>query len=173
MADWERAKELFTFYQGSFIHMYREGVLDEYKGFEIAKEKETEWLDEMVNEFTKQLSIMSWTGVVGLESLARSYPNPTILENVATFASRHLMSADSVVKLIYAEKMIKLIKLFKKEVSVEVLRKAYTSTLNLLEDTIAKPLILDPGHELEQFNLKDKKALNIEAQRHIDELKQI
>jgi hypothetical protein len=172
MDEQQRAKEIFTSYLGSFIHMYREGVLEEYKGYDIAKQTEIEWFDEMMDSFTKELSIMNWNGVFRLEALARNYPNPMILENVAAFASRHLMSADSLVKLVFAEKLIELIKLFKKEVSLELLYKAYKSTIEILEDTITKPLILDPGHELDQFNLKDKKALNIKARRNIDELKE-
>lgn len=172
MDDQRRAKELFTTYLGSFIHMYREGVLEEYKEYDIAKQTETEWFDEMVDRFSKELSIMNWNGILCLEALARNYPNPTILENAAAFGSRHLMSADSLVKLVFAEKMIELIKLFKKEVTLELLYKAYKSTIEVLEDTIAKPLILDPGHDLLQFNLKDKKALNIKARRSIDDLKE-
>jgi hypothetical protein len=172
MDDQRRAKELFTAYLGHFNHMYREGVLEEYKGYDIAQEIETGWLDEMVDSFTKELSIMNWNGVIRLEGLARSYSNPTILENVVTFASRHLMSADSLVKLVYAEKMIELIQLLQKKIPLELLYKAYKSTIEILEDTITKPLLLDPGHKLAQFNLKDKKALNTKARRDIDELKQ-
>lgn len=172
MDEKHRAKELFTSYLGSFIHMYREGVLEQYKNYDISKEIESEWLEEMVELFTKQLSIMNWNGVVQLEALARSYPNPIILENVAIFASRHLMSADSLVKLVYAEKLIELIKIFKKQIALELLYKAYISVIEILEDTISKPLILDPGHELKAFNLKDKKALNSKAQRYIEELKE-
>jgi hypothetical protein len=172
MDDRQKAKELFSSYLGSFIQMYRDGNLEEYKEYDIAKQTETEWFDEMVDLFTKELSIMNWNGIFRLEALARNYPNPKILDNAASFSSRHLMSADSLVKLVFAEKMIELIKLFKKEVSLELLYKAYKSTIEILEDTIAKPLILDPGHELEQFDLKDKKDLNIKARRKIDELKQ-
>lgn len=166
-----RAKELFTSHFGSLISMYREGDLEEYKTFGISKETENEWLDEMVELFTKELSIMNWNGIYQLEALAKSNANPIILENVASFASRHLMSADSLVKLVYAEKLIELIKIFKKLIPLELLYKAYKCAIEILEDTIAKPLILDPGHEIKAYNLKDKKALNSKAQRYIDELK--
>jgi hypothetical protein len=46
----QRAKELYTRFLGSSFNMHREGVLEEYKKFEILRETEIEWLNDVVVE---------------------------------------------------------------------------------------------------------------------------
>jgi hypothetical protein len=68
----------------------------------------------------------------------------------------------------YAEKIIEIIRALKTVISDDELYKAYKVTLGTLEDIISKPLIIDPGHDLKLFDLKDKKSLNNRARKNID-----
>lgn len=103
----QRAKELYIQFLGHFLNMHKAGVLKEYKSFEIPREVELEWLQEWATEHVKQLSIRDWDAITILESISRNYQDSWIVEKVASFASRNIMSADSLVRLIYAEKCLK------------------------------------------------------------------
>ncbi|TFE19349.1 hypothetical protein [Cohnella luojiensis] len=166
-----RAKKMFTSYHGSTFHMYRKGDFEEYKKFDVQKEMEIEWFKEMIDEYTVELSIRDWTAVHNLELIASNYQDKMILENVISFAARHLMSADSIVKLMYAERIIEIINKTKKNISKELLHKSYKTTVIILEDIISKPLIIDPGHELNNYDLVDKRSLNNRAKRSIEVIK--
>ncbi|OPA73813.1 hypothetical protein BVG16_27435 [Paenibacillus selenitireducens] len=166
-----RAKELFTSYHGSTLHMYREGDLEEYREYNIPKDMEIEWFKEMIDQYTRELSIRDWNAVEHLDLIADHYPDASILKNIESFASRNVMSSDSIVKLMFAEKMIDIIKKTKKHIPEELLIEAYKTTYIILNEIMNKPLIIDPGHELEQYNLKDKKSLNNRAKRSIENLK--
>ncbi|MFC5653411.1 hypothetical protein ACFPYJ_30700 [Paenibacillus solisilvae] len=170
--DEQRAKDLFTAYLGSSLEMHRQGRHEEYKAFQIPIETEIEWFNELIDRYSKELSIMDWNAVSRLEAIAKNHLEPRIIENVTLFAGRHVMSADSAVKLMYAEHLIRLTKVFKKVISKELLYNAYRTAVQILEDIISKPLIIDPGHELQQFKLKDKKSLNNRARMSVEEIKE-
>jgi len=109
-----RAKKLFTSYDGSTFHMYREGQLEEYKQYNISKELEVDWFKELIAQYTQELSIKDWNAVFRLDSIASNYQDESILKNVLSFASRNVMSSDSIVKLMYAERIIEIINKTKK-----------------------------------------------------------
>ncbi|WP_155971643.1 hypothetical protein [Paenibacillus sp. Soil522] len=153
--------------------MHRDGKLEEYKSYNISKEEEAGWFEEMIAKYTGELSIRSWDPVIGLLTVAKNYPDSRILDNVITFASRHVMSSDSIVKLMYAENIIAIIKLVSNKCSTEQLHRAYKVTALILEDIISKPLIIDPGHELHEFHLKDKRSLNNRASKSIEVIKEM
>jgi hypothetical protein len=165
-----RAKELFTSYHGSTSHMYREGDFEEYKKFDIPKQLEIDWFKEMIDLYTRELSIRDWNAVHCLDSIASNFKDKVILENIISFATRHIMSADSIVKLMYAEGIFDIIKKTKTVISKDLLYEAYKSAAIILEDVISKPLIIDEGHELHLYKLKDKRSLNIRAKRCIEEI---
>ncbi|NEW06707.1 hypothetical protein GK047_11845 [Paenibacillus sp. SYP-B3998] len=169
----QRVKELFILYRGHFIQMHRAGYLEEYKKYDISKQTEIDWYNELIDTFSKQLSIRDWEAVTSLEALAKYYEDDRMLEHVISFVSRHIMGADSMVKLMYAEKIIDFVKSSKKPMPKEFLYKVCRITVQILEDIISKPLIIDPGHELDVFNLKDKKSLNNRAKKSIGEIENI
>lgn len=166
----QRANELFLVYRGSFFQMNRAGVFEEYKSYSVTKEAEQLWYNELIAALTRELSIMNWDAVSSLESIAKYYPDRTIVENVIHFMSHQISGSDSIVRLIYAETLIKLIKSTEQVLPHEVLVKAYRAAVHTLEDVISKPLVIDPGHELPLFQLKDKRSLNNRAKKSIDEL---
>lgn len=138
--------------------------------YSISVEQEADWYSGMIDSLADQLSIMNWEAVSELESLAKYYPSPTILERVVSFAARHVAGADSLVKLVYAEKMIELIKGMKKTIPVDLLHRACKATDQTLKDVIAKPLIMDEGHSLQSFQLRDKRSLNLRAKNSLDQI---
>ncbi|MBD3922940.1 hypothetical protein H8B09_29805 [Paenibacillus sp. PR3] len=165
-----RAKELFTTYNGSAFQMFRNGCIEEYKQYNIPKQLETDWFEEMVARYTKELSIRDWNAINRLVSIAANYPNDKILKNVLSFASRNVMSSDSIVKLMYAEGIIEIINKIKPQLSHDSRIEAYKTAFLILDDIIKKPLVIDTGHELENYNMKDKKSLNERAKRSIEKI---
>jgi hypothetical protein len=166
-----RAKELFTQYVGSHFHMHREGDLEEYKKYTIAKETEMEWFREMIAKYTAQLSIRDWEAVNRLDSISNMYQDSTLLKNVVAFAARNVLSSDSMVRVMYAEGITRIIRSSKKVIPQDAFHDACKVVVRLLEDVVSGPLVLDPGHELAQLGLTDKKSLNKRAMRGIDEIK--
>jgi phosphopentomutase len=169
----KRAKDLFTYYCGSHFQMYREGAFVEYKKYDIPKQTEVEWFKELIEKYTAELLIRDWDAVFRLDSISRSYQDSIILGNVISFASRNVMSADSIVKLMYAESIIRIIQSSKKIISKDLLYNACKVAVRLLENIISNQLILDPERDLSQFPQKDKKSLNNRARKGIDEIKSI
>jgi hypothetical protein len=153
--------------------MHREGNYEEYKSYNITKEMEAGWYKELIDACSDELSIRDWHAVLSLESIAKNYQASIILENVILFVSRHLMGADSIVKLMYAEIVISIIKSTMKVVSKDLFYQACKATFQILEDVISKPLIIDPGHDLHNYQLKDKRSLNNRAKQSIEEIKKL
>ncbi|MEC0227170.1 hypothetical protein [Paenibacillus alba] len=167
------AKELFMLYRGHFIQMHKNGVLEAYKKGGIEREIEITWYHEIMDKLTSELSIRDWEAMTGLEALAKYYQDARMLEGVMTFVIRHMMGADSIVKLMYAERLLSILQSLKSVLPDDKRYLAYQQTLKILEDISLKPLIIDPGHELELFNLKDKKSLNNRVKKSMDEIKTI
>lgn len=166
----EQAHALFACYLGSAVQMHREGVLDQYKQYEIPRETEIEWFREIVVSCTQQLSIRDWEAVSRLEALSKNYQSPDIVENTASFASRNIMSADTIVRLMFAESLVGIIRANKAVISRELLFSACRTAVKILEAVIAQPLVIDPGHELQELGLKDKRSLNLRAKKSMDEV---
>ncbi|TVX96286.1 hypothetical protein [Cohnella terricola] len=166
-----RAKELFTSYDGSTFQMYRDGLFEEYKQYNIPKQLEISWINEMIDQSIQELSITNWKALFRLDSIATNHQDERILKSVLSFASRNVMSSDSIVKLMYAERIIEIIQKTNKQINKELRLEAYKTSFIILEDILKKPLIIDPGHELENFNIKDKKSLNDRANKSIERIK--
>ncbi|MBY3626167.1 hypothetical protein HGO21_42700 [Acinetobacter sp. CUI P1] len=167
----QRAKELYTRFLGHFLDMHKAGLLKEYKRFEIPREQELEWLNEMALAYAEQLSIRDWDAITALDALSRNYQDRWIVEKVSSFASRNMMSADSLVRLIYAEKLVGIIGSHKQVISKELLFGACKVAVQILENVISQPLVIDPGHELRELGLKDKRALNSRAEQSLEQVK--
>ena len=170
-SEQQRAKELFTFYRGSTFQMYREGAHDEYKTFAVSKETEMKWVQEMIDQFSGELSIRDAKALNSLESIARDFKEVSVLKNVVSFASRHIKSGDSIVKLLFAESIIRILTSVRVSLPKSYLYETLQTTKLILDDIMLNQLILDPGHELKSYNLKDKKSLNLRANKSIEELK--
>lgn len=167
----QRAKALYRRFLGHFLNMHKAGLLKEYKSFEIPREQELKWLSEMALEHAEQLSIRDWDAITALDALSKNYQDSWIVEKVSSFASRNMMSADSLVRLIYAEKLVEIIGSHKQVISKELLFEACKVAVQILENVISQPLVIDPGHELKELGLKDKRALNSRAEQSLEQVK--
>lgn len=171
--EFTAAKELFKRYRGNFVRMHKEGVLQAYKGLDVPKETESEWAGELIAEWTKALSILNTAALEELESMYKIGQAPNIYEGILKFGSKQAMSADSLVKLAYAETIVRMFKLMRQAPSRELHYKSLQVATELLEDVIAKPLILDQGRELQTYGMTDKKALNNRARQSLDEAREV
>ncbi|ASA23220.1 hypothetical protein [Paenibacillus donghaensis] len=166
-----RAKELYCRYLGHLPAMHRGGVLAEYQSYGVSEEQEQEWLQNIMNTCFGQLSIRDWEAVSSLADLSVSCTNNLIVEKTAAFAARNIASGDSVVRLMYAERLVEIIRLHKQLLPREQLFDACRTAVQVLEGVISQPLILDPGHELKQLVLRDKRALNLRAAASLETIK--
>ncbi|MFD2327818.1 hypothetical protein ACFSR7_01050 [Cohnella sp. GCM10020058] len=165
------AKRIFMTYGGSTIRMYRAGDYEAYKAFGALPEEEAKWLEELIEGLAGELSIREWEAVGRLEEIVRDRKDVRPLERTIKFAARHLMSADSLVKLMYAERIVAMLQALQGTTSVAMLHESLRTAKILLDDIVEKPLILDAGHELAAHGLKDKRALNRRAEQATEALK--
>ncbi|QSF43698.1 hypothetical protein [Paenibacillus tianjinensis] len=168
-----QARELFVRYSGSLVQMHREGALKTYQEYNIPKETEQQWLKELAGDYLQRLSIRDWEAVAGLEILSKQYQDPGIVEKTVSFADRNIMSADSIVRLMYAEGLVGIIRGHKPLISREQLFSACRTAVQILEAVIVQPLVIDPGHELQQLRLRDKRTLNSRAKKSIEEVEKL
>lgn len=166
----QQAREIFTRYSGSLVQMHREGALKTYKEYDISRETEQQWFQEMADDYLQRLSIRDWDAVTALDTLSRHYQNPVIVDKIASFADRNIMSADSIVRLMYAEGLVGIVRAHKLLISRELLFSACRTAVLILENVIVQPLVIDPGHELQQLGLRDKRTLNSRAKKSIEEV---
>ncbi|MFB9325581.1 hypothetical protein ACFFSY_06550 [Paenibacillus aurantiacus] len=171
--DLEEAKQLFIRNCGNMIRMHKEGVLQVYKAYEVPKETEAAWTAELIDELVKALSILNTNALEELESMYKIGQQPSIYVGILQFASKQVMSADSIVRLAYAESIVRMFKLMRQSPSKDVHYKSLQVASELLEDVIAKPLVLDVGRELQIYGLSDKKALNTRARQSLDEAREV
>jgi len=168
-----RAKEIFESHYGNKLQMFRDGQLNEYKEYNIAIEQEKQWMKELIQYYSSQLSIRDWDAVHHLDIVASNYKDSEIVTNILLFSTRHLKSADSIVKLKYAEYMIHIIGLTRDVLSKDQLVDAIKKTLIIFDDIMKGQLVVDPGHELSLHQLTDKRSLNNRAKRGIEQLENI
>lgn len=169
----QEAKRLFMQYGGSTLRMYRAGEYEAYKACEVPPDTEALWLAELIEGLAGELSIRGWEAAGRLEEIARERKDMRALERTVKFAARHLMSADSLVKLMYAELIIAMLKALRGVLPEALLHESLRTAKLVLDDIIAQPLILDGGHELAAHGLKDKRALNRRADLGIEALKRL
>ncbi|MBT2291722.1 hypothetical protein J7E73_21855 [Paenibacillus albidus] len=167
------AKVLFNRYLGSKSAMYRGGDYEVYNSCGISDETEQEWFKELIDRTIAELSIRDWGAITSLVMISSVCKDSLSVEKAAAFAARNIKSADSMVRLIFGEQLVELIRANKIVLTRDSLFEASRTALQTLENVIAEPLILDPGHELAQFQVKDKRALNQRAGKSIEALKEL
>lgn len=142
-----RAKELFFRYCGSFFFMDREGDYGEYKMYNISKETELQWIEEMVDGKVKQLSFDNTTVFFNLGLIASNYYTHNnivekIVKTLLNFVSNNIDSLDSLFKLIYAETLLE-IPCFSKELT----RAKIEGVMELLQRVLSNPISVNKDWE--------------------------
>ncbi|NLP41266.1 MAG: hypothetical protein GX348_03570 [Veillonellaceae bacterium] len=98
-----KAKTMFFRYQGNFFYMSRDGEYEEYKKYNIPKEQELIWKDELVMQWYNKLSFKDTVAFQNLAAIAENYEDYSIVERLIKFVADNLNEGDSLIKLVYAE----------------------------------------------------------------------
>lgn len=103
-----RARKLYFDYCGNSFFMHREGVYDEYKAYNISKEQELLWKEELVETLYNQLSVDGGYAFHKLSMIAEDYHDYSIVEKLIAYLSTNMTKGDSLIKLIYAETLLRI-----------------------------------------------------------------
>jgi hypothetical protein len=105
----ERAKELFFSYYGNEFFMWKDGDLDEYKSYNISKDQELIWKDELIDKLCSKLDVKHNSSLNGLILIINYFGEYDLLKKVLYFISDNYSEADSFLKLKYAEELFDII----------------------------------------------------------------
>ncbi|MGB9979961.1 hypothetical protein [Methanobacterium sp.] len=105
MVNKERAKELFFSYYGNEFFMWKDGDLDEYKSYNISKDQESVWKEELIEKLYSELDVKHNSSLNGLILIINYFGEYNLLKKVLYFISDNYMQADSFLKLRYAEEL--------------------------------------------------------------------
>lgn len=105
----ERAKELFFSYYGNEFFMWKDGDLDEYKSYNISKDQELIWKDELIDKLCSKLDVKHNSSLNGLILIINYFGEYDLLKKVLYFISDNYSEADSFLKLRYAEELFDII----------------------------------------------------------------
>ncbi|MCZ3366737.1 MULTISPECIES: hypothetical protein [Methanobacterium] len=109
MVSEERAKELFFSYYGNEFFMWKDGDLDEYKSYNISKDQELIWKDELIDKLCSKLDVKHNSSLNGLILIINYFGEYDLLKKVLYFISDNYSEADSFLKLKYAEELFDII----------------------------------------------------------------
>lgn len=121
------AKELFLQYMGSYFQMYRDGVLDKYRIYNIDVEIEKEWLNEYFFELIDKLISSKSPDIIfsRLCNVMKATNSYNLITSLMEVSSLCITNWDSFVRLRIAEELQDLIEFFSKnyiEQSKEILK---------------------------------------------------
>ena len=105
----ERAKELFFSYYGNEFFMWKDGDLDEYRSYNISKDQELIWKDELIDKLCSKLDVKHNSSLNGLILIINYFGEYDLLKKVLYFISDNYGEADSFLKLRYAEELFDII----------------------------------------------------------------
>jgi len=107
--NFNKAKELFFHYCGSLFHMSREGDYTEYKTYNISKEQELIWKNELVEKWVNQLSFKDTLAFLRLVMIAENYHDYNVVKRLIRYVADNIDRGDSLIKLVYAEVLLNIV----------------------------------------------------------------
>jgi hypothetical protein len=149
---YDRAKELFMKYCGSSFDMDREGYYAEYKQYNITKDLELIWREELKNKLFSELSTDNFDALSSLEKLDSGYDEQEILRKIEIYVSENIYKADSFIKLIYCEIMCAIVEQIVedcKTVKKELIKKTIYTIENILSDILNNPVQIKADRDME------------------------
>lgn len=84
-----RAKEIYFQYEGNKFQMMRDGIIDEYRQYNVSDDKEKEWLEELIQKNINQLNINNKDSLFPLWHILLSHCELSYLEDIFIFISRN------------------------------------------------------------------------------------
>ncbi len=97
-----QARDIYFNNLGSTFFMIRDGVLKEYRSFNISEQQEAEWRQELIAEMSLSLDNEDFTRLDKLGTIAQYHGDSVILEAIVAYIIKNLHTMDSYAQLIYA-----------------------------------------------------------------------
>jgi hypothetical protein len=139
-----KAKEIFLHYGGSYFHMAREEVLNDYLKYSISKRQELEWIKEYQQELIADIEKENVVGpsLMRLEDTICGYRDIEGLKSVLELINRKKGKADSFTQLLMAELLIRIYDSFRQcnVLSDPELSKLRKLAIAILEVVMAGPI---------------------------------
>lgn len=101
----DRAKEIYFDYLGNEFFMWKDGDLDEYKCYNISKDQELIWRDELKEKLYSKLEVKHDSSLGSLIIIINYFGDYDLLKNVSNFVLNNYKEADSFLKLRFAEEL--------------------------------------------------------------------
>jgi hypothetical protein len=162
----EKAKTLFFRYRGNFFYMSREGEYEEYKRYNISKEQELLWKDELVETLYNQLSFEDSYAFHTLAMIAENYHDYSIIEKLIVYSKDNMSKGDSLIKLVYAELLLNI-------ACPKALTKVKLDVVsNLLRSVSDNPIVVDSSWSKKGFadKLPDEAYIKDRLERDLNRL---
>lgn len=174
MNEMKKARELFLKYDGSYFHMEQDGQLSAYKGYEISKNTEKEWLREHQEELISKIQTGVSIGfyLTKLCYVMRQYKDDEYFDKLINTIIKSLKSADTFVQLRIAEELLEVINFFilnnvgdreklasKKNFAIDILKNIISHPIIISEETKKRVVFEDTLRE-KSIRERTKKRLN-------------
>jgi hypothetical protein len=98
-----KAKEIYFDYLGNEFFMWKDGVLEEYKSYDVSKDQEILWRNELIENLYSVLNVKHESSLGSLILIINYFGDYNLLKDVLNFISNNYKEADSFLKLKYAE----------------------------------------------------------------------
>lgn len=145
-----KAKEIFLFYCGSYFHMERDEQLTKYKGYNIDRNTEKEWLREYQSELLTKIEegkSIEHNLIIYCDAL-RNLRDDKNLGTLFDVIEKKIEDVDTFVRLRISEELLKVINfllsnsigkkqkiLYYKKLSLDILRKVISEPIIISEET--------------------------------------
>ena len=153
-ADISRAKELYFNYGGSTFHMYREGDSKEYDSFNITKEQEREWLNELFEERLNKVNFNDSHTFPPLTYVIQNHLNAAHLEKLLNLIDKKFDTINNqYIAFWFGREIFNLLYDFsrnEKNISRELKLKCIYASENLA--ALAKDLSIPEGFKIPYFS---------------------
>lgn len=161
--SFSKAQNIFFDYSGSFFLMSREGIYEEYKSYNISKDQELVWKDELVEKWYKQLSVEDTLALSKLASITADYHDYSIVEKLIGFIVNNMDKGDSLIKLIYAETLLNI------ACPKDLTRAKIDTVIDLLKSVSSNPITVNPIWTQRGFaELPDKEYIANRLKKDLD-----
>lgn len=165
----ERAKEIYFNYLGNEFFMWKDGDLEEYRSYNIPKDQELLWRDELTQKLYSEIEVKHDSSLGNLVIIINYFGDYDLLKDVLNFISSNYQEADSFLKLRYAEELFDVMEKskFHDKVSNEILIETKNLIETIINDILNKKIVItaESGKILE-FNrdIPDENYLTIRTQ---------
>ncbi len=151
----DRAKELFFIYYGNEFFMWKDGDLEEYKSYNISKDQELLWKEELAKKLYSELEVKHNSALNGLILIINYFGEYNLLKEVLNFISNNYQEADSFLKLRYTEELFDVVEKskFHEHAPKEVLEETKKLIETIVNDFLINEIEIDAESEkILEFN---------------------